>query len=283
MPDATIKDIILKAADRVGVEQGIMMAMAKQESAFNPSAKAKTSSATGLYQFLDSTWGDMVSKYSKQYPELLKGRLDPMANAIAGALFIKENADILRKAGLPVDGTSIYAAHFLGPGGARKLFSADANADAAALMPKPAAANKFIFYKKDGTPRTVGEVQQVLFEKVGQYADAYTDKLQSERSETMLASNAPAPSAAPAPSSTGGSVAPASSSSASTIDNGSRALTAANAPAGGGGVVVGPTVVNNNTNNTVGKKPMGKADVVSRDDALVRTASRDSRARPALA
>jgi hypothetical protein len=60
------------------------------------------------------------------------------------------------------------------------------------------------------------------------------------------------------------------------MDQDSRALQASNSPSGGSPVVA-TTVVNNQTNNNVGKRPMAKADVVTRDEALVRSANRDSR------
>jgi hypothetical protein len=278
MPGDSVKEYILAASKKVGVEPGIMMAVAKQESSFNPNAipidkktGRKLSSAKGLYQFIDSTWSDMVRKYGSKYPELHKGPLDPLASAIAGALFIKENSDFLRKKGLPINGTSIYAAHFLGAGGAAKLFGSDPNAVAANVMPAAAKSNPHIFYK-NGQPKTISEVQDTLFNKVGKYADQYTAALGGTptQSAPMMAS------ATPAPSGGGGSVTPASSSSATAIDKGNRELTAANAPSGGGsGLVVGPTI-NNTTNNTVGKRPAAKADVVSRDDALVRSANRDA-------
>lgn len=285
MPDSTIKDIIIAAADRVGVDQGIMMAMAKQESTFNPNAKAGTSTAKGLYQFLDGTWSEMVKKYGNKYPELNKGQYDPTASAVAGALYIKENGAILSKAGVPVDGTSIYAAHFLGPGGARKLFTSDPSADATALMPAPAKANKHIFYNKDGSPRTVAEVQKALFEKVGKYADMYADRLQSEKSGTMLASKQSAPGSATVASTTApasgptlastGTATPAPAISGAAVDGSSREVAAQSTQ---------PVIINAPTNvsspvmasNSSGPKtPLPKASVTNRDDSFVRTASRD--------
>ena len=76
--------------------------------------------------------------------------------------------------------------------------------------------------------------------------------------------------------SSSGSVTPSPSSSGTAIDSGSRALMASNAPSSGSPIVA-TNVVNNNTNNNVGKRPMAKADVVARDEALVRSANRDSR------
>jgi hypothetical protein len=184
MPTESIAAVINKASDIVGVDKSLMYAMAKQESGFDPSAAAKTSSAKGLYQFIKGTWNSMVKQYGSKYPILKeKGPEDAEANALAGALFIKENSDYLSKNGIPVNATTIYAAHFLGPKGAKKLLTADPETDAAALMPDAAASNDFIFYEKTNNkpdkskPRTVQQVTNVLFEKVGQYQEKYKQKL----------------------------------------------------------------------------------------------------------
>ena len=177
MPDETIQDVIVQAAKKVGVDTGLMMAMARQESGFNPSADAKTSSAKGLYQFINSTWDYMLQKYGGEFPELGAGPYDPQASAIAGALFIKENAEALKKAGIPLTASNLYTAHFLGAGGARTLLSAPSNSIAADILPAAAKANKGIFYDKHGRARTVSEVEGLMYEKIGAYADAYTAAL----------------------------------------------------------------------------------------------------------
>lgn len=182
MPDETVGAAIKEAAKKVGTDESIMLAMAKQESGFNPSAKASTSSAKGLFQFLDSTWKGMADKYSKTFPELLRGPMDALASAINGALYIKENSEYLKKNNIPVTGTNIYASHFLGAGGAKKLLQADPSAIAASLpgMEGPANANKYIFFKPGSdkkpdtsSPRTVGEIIEVLYNKVGKSAEQY--------------------------------------------------------------------------------------------------------------
>lgn len=214
LPSENVADAIKNAANAVGVDRGIMLAMAKQESGFNPNAKAGTSSASGLFQFIDTTWNSMVQKYGKKFPDLLKGRFDLNASAIAGALFIKENIDVLKRNGIVINGTSIYASHFLGPGGALKLFSANPlTAAVNVLGEKVAAANKSIFYEKDGkTPRTIADVQQFLYNKVGKISEMYsayaagpsispaaTMVAQAPPPQTSLAASA----ITPAPSTTG--------------------------------------------------------------------------------
>lgn len=185
-PPADIKDVIVKASKMVGVDESTMIAVARQESGFNPSAKASTSSAKGLFQFVDATWNDMVRKYGSQYPELNKGPMDPLASAIAGALYIKENSRTLEKAGIPVNPTNLYALHFLGAGGGSKLLKADPTAIAANILPDAAASNKSVFFNKDGSPKTVDEVIQFLYGKVGSYASAYaSDNLQAPTSSVV--------------------------------------------------------------------------------------------------
>jgi len=188
----TVKQIIVQAAGIVGVDPGIMLAMGQQESSFNPNARPyvkdkKTgemkllSSAKGLFQFIDSTWKNMLEKYSGKYPELLNGPMDPIANALAGALYVKENSEILRSKKIAITGTSIYATHFLGPGGASKLFSASPTASAVSVLPAAAASNPHIFYanygKGDARPRTIREVIDTLYKKVGSKAEAYTAEI----------------------------------------------------------------------------------------------------------
>jgi soluble lytic murein transglycosylase-like protein len=195
MPSPAVADVIQKAAKTVGVDIALMYAMAKQESGFNPNAAAKTSSAKGLYQFIKGTWKSMVEKYGSKYP-ILKQRdaFDPEANALAGALFIKENSEILDQAKIPVNATTVYAAHFLGPGGAKTLLKGDPNKIAASVLPEAAKANKPIFYKTDKTkkpdtnqPRTIQEVINVLFEKVGKYQELYSVALKDSNSGKRLA------------------------------------------------------------------------------------------------
>ena len=198
LPSEKVAMAIEKASRLVGVDTALMYAIAKQESAFNPEAKAKGTTAKGLYQFIQGTWEGMVKTYGNKFP-ILKERspLDPEANAIAGALYIKENSDILSKAKIAVDATSIYAAHFLGSSGAKKLFSLKPSEIAAEKMSDAAKTNKSVFYKTDekgkpklNEPKTAAEVIEFLFKKVGQYQSVYAAILPKGTS-TQLASTDP--------------------------------------------------------------------------------------------
>ena len=110
------------------------------ESDGDPNAKNKRSSATGLGQFLDETWLDMIRTHR---PDLAKGRIKTeilelrrdakVAREIA-ARFTEGNAEMLRKRGLPVTPGTLYLAHFAGGAGAVAILSAMENADAALVM-----------------------------------------------------------------------------------------------------------------------------------------------------
>ena len=53
---AKIASAIKQAADATGASFDYLISTAKIESNLNPSAQASTSSAKGLYQFIDQTW-----------------------------------------------------------------------------------------------------------------------------------------------------------------------------------------------------------------------------------
>lgn len=162
LPDAgathPVQLAIQNAASEIGVPLDYMMMMAKRESNFNPNAKAGTSSAKGLYQFIDSTWSDMVEKYGAKYGIGMGDVFNPRANALMAALFAKDNMKILQSAGIPISNATLYTAHFLGAGGAKKLLSSPSNAIAAQILPDAARSNKPVFYNPDGSAKTVAEM-----------------------------------------------------------------------------------------------------------------------------
>ncbi len=164
VPDPTIRQVIVDAAKMVGVDPGLMLAIASSESGFNPDAKAKTSSASGLYQFTRGTWNEMVAKYGAQYGITSNMQMDPKANALMGALFVRDNAAVLQKAGIPANAGTLYMAHFMGAGGAVAFIKAmdqNPSASAAALFPAQARANESIFYA-GGQSRSLSQVYDLM-------------------------------------------------------------------------------------------------------------------------
>jgi hypothetical protein len=110
------------------------------ESNGDPNAKNKRSSATGLGQFLDETWLDMIRAHrpdlAKEHSqsEILELRRDAKVAREITARFTERNAEMLRKRGLPVTPGTLYLAHFAGGAGAVAILSAMENADAALVI-----------------------------------------------------------------------------------------------------------------------------------------------------
>lgn len=189
-----ITSAIRSAAEATGASFDYLLRTAQRESNFDPEAKAATSSAAGLFQFIDQTWlGTLKSagpdlgygQYADAIVEAPSGQLtvpdpamrraimalrnDPAAaSAMAGA-FTQQNAASLtdRLGRKPSDG-ELYMAHFLGPSGAGRLIATkrtNPNANAAAMFPEAARANRSIFYAKNGAPRNVAQVYDLLAAK----------------------------------------------------------------------------------------------------------------------
>jgi hypothetical protein len=224
---ARIAGAIKQAANTTGTSFEYLLATAKMESNFNPTAGASTSSARGLYQFIDQTWlgtvkeagaqlgygkyADTISKsssgsYSVSNPSdrsaVMKLRDDPVAASSMAAVLTQSNRFTLTgKIGRrPTDG-ELYMAHFMGVGGAAKLISNaedNPNASGARLFPNAAAANRPIFYEHSGRARSVSEVYSVL-------STRYASAANSPATRTAMASVGDTPptmafaSATPAP------------------------------------------------------------------------------------
>jgi hypothetical protein len=175
------------AADATGVPFDYLVKTAKRESNLNPDAKASTSSATGLFQFIEQTWlglvkregpnlgmgeqaeaiqrdsgGRYVVPEAEARQQILALRKDPALSARLAGLFTRENRASLREAlGRDPTGGELYIAHFLGAGGARELITmAEGNPDraAASAFPDAAAANRSIFFERNGRARSAREV-----------------------------------------------------------------------------------------------------------------------------
>jgi hypothetical protein len=193
---------IKQASATTGASFEYLLATAKMESNFNPKAAASTSSARGLYQFIDQTWlgtvkeagaslgygkyADAISRSSSgtyyindpsMRDSIMKLRNDPDAASSMAAVLTQSNSfKLTGKIGRRPTDSELYMAHFMGVGGAAKLISNaedNPNASAARLFPNAAAANRSIFYEKGtGRARTVSEVYSVLTSRYGAAANA---------------------------------------------------------------------------------------------------------------
>lgn len=214
---------VQKASARTGVDFGFLMEKAAAESSFNPTAKAKTSSATGLYQFIDSTWLSMVKNHGDKYglgeyadkieikngkpcvqdcdrAEILNLRNDPEISALMAGEFTSDNRNFLkRNVGGKIGSTELYFAHFMGAGGAAKfLNSRKINGDvtAADIFPTAAKANKNVFYdRKTGEARSLNDVYAYFDKKFS--GNAATPSKPPSKADTATADASRAPARSP--------------------------------------------------------------------------------------
>lgn len=117
-----LEKIITSAATTVGVPPQYMLAIAAAESNLKPRAKNPRSTASGLFQFIESTWNDQVATNGNKHGVMVGDVFDSRSNALMGAEFTKVNFDALTKfLGRPPTLEETYFAHFSGLGGAKKI------------------------------------------------------------------------------------------------------------------------------------------------------------------
>lgn len=181
---------VRQASAKTGVDFAYLMEKAAAESGFRTDVKASTSSATGLYQFIDSTWLNTMKEHGGQHgfqrfadsiqkrsdgtlsvadPEvrqqILELRKNPEVASLFAAEFAKDNKQYLQEnVGGKIGPTEMYLAHFLGPGGATKFLNAmKENPGRAArdLFPEAASANQGVFYDRaTGQPTSLADIHK---------------------------------------------------------------------------------------------------------------------------
>lgn len=202
--DPAVLKGIRQASQSTHTDFAFLMAQAAQESSFQSDAKAATSSATGLFQFVDSTWLDMVRQHGAKHgigqlaeqvtcdagghphvadpavrENILALRKDPRISAALAGEFARDNkAEVERALGRPAQKTDLYLAHFLGAGGATEILKAiqqNGSTPAADILPEAASANRAVFFDgKTGEPRTVADLYRRFANKIEKNAATYS-------------------------------------------------------------------------------------------------------------
>ena len=181
-----VASAVQNASAKTGVDFTYLLKQAQVESSFDTDVKAKGSSATGLYQFIDQTWLRMVKEHGAEYGKadwanaitqgkdghfsvsghlkstVLNARKDAEFSSLMAGEFASENKDILeKKTGKQANATDLYMAHFLGAGGASTFLNAMKDnplQTASTLFPSAARSNRAVFYNEDGTSKSLAEV-----------------------------------------------------------------------------------------------------------------------------
>ncbi len=195
-PSVDPTQAIAQASARTGVDFDYLLKTAQRESSLDAGAKAQTSSAAGLFQFIEQTWLGMVKNHGAKHgladhaaaisvdangryeiadpakkSAILALRHDPETSSLMAAEYTQEAASVL-EAGLgraPTD-AELYMAHFLGAGSAARLIHLAESAPqtvAANTFPKAAAANRSIFFDGNGNGRSAADVVANLSAKHG--------------------------------------------------------------------------------------------------------------------
>jgi hypothetical protein len=195
-------ELIVRASRVVGADPTLLMAIADKESSFSTAVKAQTSSATGLYQFIDQTWLGVVNEFGSKHGLQQEARLivraargftvaDPaerarildlrrepyLAALMAAEMLKKDTLRIEQRLRRHLSAGEIYLIHFLGPDAAQQLMNAidSSPASVAALhFPKPAEANKSIFYAND-RGKSVSEIRADFDRMMGQRLDKFRE------------------------------------------------------------------------------------------------------------
>ena len=184
---STIEAAVQNAATATGVDFGFLMRTAQRESGLFAGAHAGTSSAAGLFQFVEQTWLSTIKRHGAahgyaRYADLISEtadgrfcvpqgedakkvvmdlRYDPHAAAVMAGELASDHAAYLRgRTGREPTGGELYAAHFLGPQGSARLieaYTSNPGQSAATLFPEAAGANHNVFYRA-GRPLSVGEL-----------------------------------------------------------------------------------------------------------------------------
>lgn len=192
---ASVQTAIAAASRKTGVDFNYLLGQAQVESGMRADARAGTSSATGLYQFIDQSWLGVIKQHGAEHglgwaadsisrnsngrfvvsdpatrQAILNLRSDPQTSALMAAEHAADNKTALEGSlDRPATGTDLYMAHFLGLGGARSFLGAmDDNPGriGASMFPAAARANRGVFYASNGQPRTLGQIYEKLSGKL---------------------------------------------------------------------------------------------------------------------
>lgn len=184
------------AAQATGSDFHYLLGTAMRESSLKPNAQSATSSAAGLFQFIDQTWLGLVKDHGAKYglssmagaisqdgagryhagsasdrEAILALKKDPQISALMAGEFARSTQSVMQaQLGRPVCGGELYAAHFLGADSACKLIQANQTAprtSAASLFPQAAAANKSVFFRADGAAKSVREIYDWAMQQPG--------------------------------------------------------------------------------------------------------------------
>lgn len=200
---------IIRAAQAVQTDPVLLMAVADKESSFKTEVQAQTSSATGLFQFIERTWLGVLRDFGPKYgmaqdaalvvtgdngkptvtdpaerTRILELRRDPYLSALmAGEMLKRDAARIALRIGRDLSLGEVYLAHFLGPDDAEEFLASVVDkpkAAAALMLPGPARANRTIFFaaqrgRRKASSLSVAQVHEKFEAMMSTRGERYRD------------------------------------------------------------------------------------------------------------
>ena len=201
-------ETLVRAARATRVDPIYLMALADKESSFRTDVRAGTSSAEGLFQFIDQTWLETMKAFGPKHglvdeaaaitmvddryqvadaamrERILRLRCDPYAAALmAGELLKRDAAEIGFRIGRRLTQTEMYLAHFLGLEDAARFIElrrAKRAKVAARAFPAAARANRAIFFAPARHGRRSLSIPEV-YDRIDHMIDARLERYQAVR------------------------------------------------------------------------------------------------------
>ena len=191
-----ILSALKQASAATGSDFNYLLCTAMRESSLRPQAKSGSSSACGLFQFVEQTWLGLVKEYGARHGlgsfaseitqtsdgrfsvdnandrhAILALRNDPTISAMMAGEYANLTRSSLETAlGRNVSNGELYAAHVFGAEGACRLIRMNASQpgnSAADVFPQAAEANHNVFYHADGSAKSVREVYEWAVKQPG--------------------------------------------------------------------------------------------------------------------
>jgi hypothetical protein len=198
--DPQVVAAVRNASATTGTRFDTLVASAALESGLDPSAKASSSTARGLFQFTEQAWLATIRQFGAAHglqadaaavvardgqltvddpaarARILNLRFDPSVSATMAGDHLQSLASSLTASiGHAPDATETYLAHFLGGAGATQMLKAAQSApmrQAADVLPEAARANPMAFSTADGSPRSAAQFVQRVRDRLAQaFAD----------------------------------------------------------------------------------------------------------------
>jgi hypothetical protein len=162
---ANLAPIFDQVSTEYSVSAELLSKIADIESNFDPKATTSTSSAKGLYQIISST-----ENWLREMCDITGDVFDPLTNTRLGACYINYNTKYFsRKMGRLPTFTESYSMHFFGAWTAVKFIRLVKSAGselACKHFKRESRANRGVFYKPSGEPRTLSEVYRFFEQKI---------------------------------------------------------------------------------------------------------------------